>query len=174
MTRQLARHLAQLAPHHPAGHPDMRRGLRIDVRCGGRRRDERGSASIQLMVLLPVMFLVMFTAMQAALYYHARAVAIAAAQEGAREAGSENGTRESGVNAARDFVGDAGGSDVLTGPQVSGSRSATTATVTVTGQSLSVIPGWKVTITQSSTVPVERLTQPSGEFTNSEGVSGGN
>lgn len=159
MTRQLAsqsvRHLAQLAPHHPAGHPGMRR----ELRCRGRWRNERGSASIQLMVLLPVMFLVMFTGMQAALYYHARAVAIAAAQEGAREAGSENGTRESGLNAARDFVGDAGGSGVLTGPQVSGSRSATTATVTVTGQSLSVIPGWKVTITQSSTVPVERLTR---------------
>ena len=30
--------------------------------------------------------------------------------------------------------------------------------MTVTGFSLSVIPGWKVRITQSATVPVERLT----------------
>ena len=35
----------------------------------------------------------MFLGMQAALYYHARTVAIAAAQEGARAAGGEHGTR---------------------------------------------------------------------------------
>lgn len=121
-------------------------------------RDERGSASIQMMILMPVMFLVMFTGVQAALYYHARAVAIAAAQEGAREAGGESGTRDSGVDTARDFIAQAGGSDVLTNSGVTGSRSTTSATVTVSGQSLSVIPGWKVTIRQSSSVPVERLT----------------
>ncbi|MEJ7832477.1 MAG: TadE/TadG family type IV pilus assembly protein [Nocardioides sp.] len=135
-----------------------RRLRRRAPHLGGRRRDERGSSTIQLVVLLPVMFSVMFLGMQAALYFHARQVAIAAAQEGARDAGSENGTRESGESTARDFIGSAGGSDVLTGTQVSGSRNATTATVTVTGQSLSVIPGWKVTVTQSATVPVERLT----------------
>lgn len=123
------------------------------------RRDDRGSVSIQLMILLPVMFLVMFTGMQAALYYHARAIAIAAAQEGAREAGSETGSRDSGVGAAKNFIDQAGGADALTGSNVSASRSATTATVTVTGRSLSVIPGWTVTITQSSSVPAERLTQ---------------
>lgn len=132
---------------------------RLSTRLRLGRRDERGSVTIQMMFLLPVMFLVMFTGMQAALYYHARAVAIAAAQEGAREAGSENGSRESGVGAAKDFINRAGGSDALTSSSVSGSRSATTATVTVTGKSLSVIPGWRVTITQSSSVPVERLTQ---------------
>ena len=42
----------------------------------------------------------MFLGVQGALYYHAREVALAAAQEGAREAGSENGTRESGVATA--------------------------------------------------------------------------
>lgn len=123
--------------------------------CAG----DRGSASIQLMILLPVMFLAMFTAMQAALYYHARAIAIAAAQEGAREAGSESGSRDSGVGVAKNFITQAGGSDALTSADVSASRSATIATVTVTGTSLSVIPGWNVTITQSSSVPVERLTQ---------------
>lgn len=123
-----------------------------------RCRGERGSLSIQMIVLMPLMFLAMFTGVQAALYYHARTVAIAAAQEGAREAGSENGSRESGIGAARDFISQAGGSDTLSDSSVSGSRGATTATVTVSGHSLSVIPGWKVRITQSSSVPVERLT----------------
>src|SRR3546814_8424789 len=64
-------------------------------------------------------------------------------QEGAREAGSENGTRESGVATANGLLQDAGGSDVMTSTSVSGSRTTTTATIIVTGKSLSVIPGWQ-------------------------------
>jgi Flp pilus assembly protein TadG len=46
-----------------------------------RRRDDRGSVSIELVILLPALFALMFLGMQAALIYHARTVAIAAAQE---------------------------------------------------------------------------------------------
>jgi Flp pilus assembly protein TadG len=125
-----------------------------------RRRDQRGSVSIELVILLPALFALMFLGMQAALFYHARTVAIAAAQEGARAAGAEQGREADGVGVANDFIAEAGGDDVLTGPSASASRTATTATVTVTGFSLSVIPGWKVRITQSASVPVERLTAP--------------
>jgi Flp pilus assembly protein TadG len=121
-------------------------------------RDQRGSVSIQMVILMPALFAVMFLGMQAALYYHARSVAIAAAQEGAREAASEHGTRQAGVQVAQDFLGDAGGKDVMTDTGVTGSRNATTATITVTGLSLSVVPGWRVRVTQSASVPVERLT----------------
>ncbi len=124
-----------------------------------RPRDERGSVAIQMVFLMPALFAVMFLGLQAALYYHAREVALAAAQEGAREAGSETGNRNSGLATARTFLADAGGSDVMTSTSVSGSRTTTTATVTVTGKSLSVIPGWHVTVTQSASVPVERLTK---------------
>jgi len=124
-----------------------------------RGRDERGSVAMQMVFLMPALFAVMFLGVQGALYYHAREVALAAAQEGAREAGSEQGTRDSGVATASTFLADAGGPDVMTSSSVSGSRTATTATVTVTGKSLSVIPGWHVTVTQSASVPVERLTE---------------
>ena len=130
-----------------------------------RLRDQRGSVSIELVILLPVLFAVMFLGMQAALFYHARTVAIAAAQEGARAAGTEQGHESDGVGAASNFIAEAGGDDVLTGTSASASRTATTATVTVTGFSLSVIPGWKVRITQSATVPVERLTAPTAAGT---------
>ena len=123
---------------------------------GGR---ERGSASIQMVVLLPALFAVMFLGMQAALYYHARTVAIAAAQEGARAAAAETGTTGRGTAAALDFVADAGGDDVLTAVSVAGARTPTAATITVTGRALSVIPGWKPRLQQSATAPVERLTQ---------------
>ena len=84
----------------------------------------------------------MFLGMQAALFYHARTVAIAAAQEGARAAGGENGKETDGVRAASSFIAEAGGDDVLTGATATANRTATTATVTVRGHSLSVIPGW--------------------------------
>ena len=45
------------------------------------RRSDRGSATIELVILLPALFAVMFIGVQAALYHHAREVAIAAAQE---------------------------------------------------------------------------------------------
>jgi Flp pilus assembly protein TadG len=125
-----------------------------------RRTDERGSASVELVILLPVLFAVMFLGMQAALFYHARTVAIAAAQEGARAAGAENGKTSDGINAAYAFISDAGGNDVLSGANTSANRTPTTVTVTVTGHSLSVIPGWNPVITQSASLPVERLTAP--------------
>ncbi|WP_237700572.1 TadE/TadG family type IV pilus assembly protein [Janibacter sp. HTCC2649] len=118
---------------------------------------ERGSASIQMVLLMPALFSVMFLGMQAALHYHARTIAIAAAQEGARTAGAQDGTTGAGVAAAAGYVTDTGG-DSLTHPTVTGTRSATTASVTVRGVALSVIPGWQPTITQSATVPVERIT----------------
>lgn len=120
---------------------------------------ERGSTSLQLVLLLPALFSVMFLGMQGALYYHARTVAIAAAQEGARTAAGLDGTGPAGAQDAHAFIVDAGGDDVLTAPQISSARSATTATVTITGRSLSVIPGWSPVVTQSASVPVERITR---------------
>jgi Flp pilus assembly protein TadG len=130
---------------------------RLNARTAAGR--ERGSSSIQMVILMPALFTVMFLGMQGALYFHARTVAIAAAQEGARAAGAENGTAGDGVSAASSFVADAGGNDVLPGASVTGGRSATTATVRVKGTSLSVIPGWSPAVTQSASVPVERLTR---------------
>lgn len=121
---------------------------------------ERGSASVELVILLPALFAVLFLGLQGALYYHARAVAIAAAQAGARAAAAENGHDTDGTRAAGDFITQAGGNNVLSGASETSTRTVTTATVTVTGTSLSVIPGWTPRITQTTTVPVERTTTP--------------
>ena len=124
-----------------------------------RRQDERGSGTIELVILLPALFAVMFLGMQAALYYHARTVAIAAAQEGARAAGAETGNESRGVDAANAFIDDIG-NDILQHAVAQAERSATTATVVIEARSLSVIPGWNPVIRQSATVPVERVTAP--------------
>ena len=112
------------------------------------------------MILLPALFAVMFLGMQAALYYHARTVAIAAAEEGARAAGAETGHESTGVSAAVAFLAAAGGDDALQNATATADRTQTTATVTVQGISMSVIPGWRPVVTQSASVTVERVTAP--------------
>jgi Flp pilus assembly protein TadG len=109
-----------------------------------------------MVILLPALFALMFLGMQAALMYQGRAVALAAAQEGAREAASERGTAESGIRTAESFV--VVSTSGLKGTTVVAQRTATRATVTVSATTLSVIPGWTPTITQSASMPVERVT----------------
>ncbi|KQU68314.1 hypothetical protein ASC58_10150 [Phycicoccus sp. Root101] len=112
-----------------------------------------------MVLLMPALFAVMFLGMQGALIYHARTVALAAAQEGVRTAAGVGGSGATGAHDAYAFITAAGGDDVLQAPRIRSSRSTTTATVTVTGRSLSVIPGWAPKITQSASAPVERTTQ---------------
>jgi Flp pilus assembly protein TadG len=121
-----------------------------------RRASERGSTSIEMVILLPALFALMFLGMQAALMYQGRAVALAAAQEGARDAASETGTTVSGIRTAESFV--AVSTTGLSSVTVVGQRTATAATITVTATTLTVIPGWNPTITQSASLPVERVT----------------
>lgn len=124
----------------------------------GRPRAEPGSATLQMVILMPALFAVMFLGVQAALQHHARALAIAAAQEGARAAGAEHGTRSAGIQVARAYAAETAG-DSLSAVRVTATRTATAATVTVTGHALSVIPGWQPAITQSATVTLERITR---------------
>ncbi len=109
-----------------------------------------------MVILLPALFALMFVGMQAALMFQGRTLALAAAQQGAREAALEHGTTAAGIGAAQSFV--AASTSGLKNTSVTGTRSATQATVTVTTTTLSVIPGWEPTITQSATMPVERVT----------------
>lgn len=128
---------------------------------------ERGSAAVQLAVLMPALFSLMFLGMQAALVYHGRTVAIAAAQEGARAAAAQHASLGAGQAAASAFVASAGGDGVLRGVRVSTTRTATAAaaatgvvvTVMVSGTTLSVVPGWTPQIRQSASAPVEELTR---------------
>lgn len=110
-----------------------------------------------MVVLLPLLLLLLFGGLQAALLHHARTIALGAAQEGARAAASEHGTVASGVGAAESFAAEVG-RDALGDVVVTGERTAVSATIRVSGTSLTVIPGWDPTVVQSATLPVERLT----------------
>ena len=119
---------------------------------------ERGSVSVEMVLFMPLLLLILFSGVQGAVYYHARTLAIAAAQEGARTAARENATLTAGTAAATAFLADVAG-DSLTSVAVTGSRSATTTSITVRGSSLSLIPGWTPTVEQTANLPVERITR---------------
>jgi Flp pilus assembly protein TadG len=114
---------------------------------------------VQIVLLMPVLFMLMFVGMQAAMIYHGRTVAIAAAEEGARAAAAQNADTGAGQAAATAFITSAGGDGVLGGVTIASSRSGTTATVVVTGTTLSVVPGWTPQISQSASAPLERLSR---------------
>jgi Flp pilus assembly protein TadG len=125
-----------------------------------RRDDAAGSATLEIVVLFPAVLLAIFGLVQGALYYHARDVALAAATDGLTAARSRDGTADEGRRAAVAFLSRAGGEHVLPSSAVRSERSATTATVTVSGHAMSLVPGvpgWAVE--QSASGPVERFTR---------------
>jgi len=123
------------------------------------RASQRGSASLELVVIFPAVLALIFGAVQIALFFHARNVALAAAQAGARAAAAQHGTAAAGATSTWTFLDQAGGPEVLTNTQVTPTRSSTQATVTVTGKSLSVFPGIPgFTVHQTAHRPVERFT----------------
>ena len=123
-----------------------------------RMSGERGAASVELAVTFPVVLLLVMTLIQAALWFHARSIALGAAQEGAREGRVQPASTARAGTAAEDFL-EQTASDLLTGRTVTVAGSPTSIEVTVTGTSLSLFPGlsgWS--ITQSAIGPVERPT----------------
>jgi Flp pilus assembly protein TadG len=118
---------------------------------------DRGASSVEVVVFLPLVFLLLFAMVQGGLWFHARAVALGAAQEGARVAAAETSTAGAGIAAATSFIADAG-TGVVLNPVVAGSRTATTATVTVTGKAQSLVPLLNPSVAQSASFPTERVT----------------
>lgn len=124
------------------------------------RARDRGSVSIEMVILFPLALTLLFVSVQGAIYYHARGVAMASAQEGARDAAAQGSTDGMGQQAALSFAGRAGGEGILGSPEAVVRRTEEDVTVTVTGTTLSVIPGWDPSVTQSSTRPLEDFSAP--------------
>lgn len=125
-------------------------------RRSGRTVGERGSATLEITILFPALLLMICAIVQAGLWFYARNVALAGAQEGVRAVAAAAGSSGQGQEAAMSFINRAGG-DWLTGVTVTASR-GTVATVTVAGTALSLVPGMNLDVRQSATLPVERIT----------------
>lgn len=122
----------------------------------GTRQGERGSVSVQLTMLLPALLLFVWVAMGVAMYHYGSTAAQSAAQLGAAVAAAEGGTTDACEAAALAFTSRLG--DAIRQVTATCERTATTVTATISGRTLSLVPGWSPTITQTATVPVERLT----------------
>lgn len=127
-----------------------------------RQRGDTGAVSLELALIMPVLLLIIYLMIQGALWFHARNVASSAAQEGLRDARAEHSTVAAGIATARGFISKAGGSDVLVGAQVTGSRTETQATVTVSGRAVSILGLFDLSVRQSASGAVERYTGPPG------------
>lgn len=127
-----------------------------------RRKDEAGedgSVSLQLAVIFPAVLLLILLAVQAGLFFHARHLAQAAAQEGLRAARQYDGSSSAGQNAASGLLTrDAG--DLLAAPHIAVQRSPTQADVHISGHALSLLPGLTLTVSAHAAGPVERFTNP--------------
>lgn len=117
---------------------------------------ERGSVSVQMVLLMPTLLLVVWIALGAAIYYYGRTTALAAAQAGATAGAAEHGTVDDCVRTATDLASRAG--DSLADVKVTCQIRADTVTAVVTGSTLSLVPGWEPATTQVATVPREEVT----------------
>jgi Flp pilus assembly protein TadG len=117
---------------------------------------EDGSSTVEVVIVFPLLILTLMLVFQFAFWYHARHVALAAAEEGARAARVDTGTAAAGAARAERFVRDLG-SSVIVNPKVSASRNLDVARVEVSGQARNVVPGLRLPSRQASQGPIERF-----------------
>lgn len=124
-----------------------------------RRRSDAGSATLEIAIVGPVLLLLTFTIVQAALWFYARNLALAAAQEGVSAGRGYGASASTGITKARSFL-DRAAKDSLQSINVSSSGSTTTRIrIEVRGRALSVLPGVPgMPVSQFAQGPVERFT----------------
>lgn len=123
------------------------------------RRSDRGSLSLETVILMPAVLLIVFGLVQGAVWLHARNVATSAANDGAAAARAENASPAAGVAAAESTL--SRNAESLREGTVAVDQTATTVTVTVTGRAAVILTDWKIfRVSQSVTSPRERVTSP--------------
>jgi hypothetical protein len=102
------------------------------------------------------MVMILLAIVQIGVYFHLRAVAQTAARHGVDEVRVVDGSTEAGTATANAFLDQSG--DGIGNRTVTADRSETTATVRVTGDVVSILPGLHLTIDVEVDAPVERVT----------------
>jgi len=125
--------------------------------CDRYGRDERGSASAELVVATPLLLLLILGVVQFALWQHATHVAEAAAQQGLAAGRVEGGTEAVGKTEASAVLRQLG---VLSDSHVAAKRTADATTVMVTGEAPSVLPFVHLPVRAVASGPSERFRPP--------------
>jgi hypothetical protein len=127
----------------------------------GRPRRDRGAATLELAVLAPAVVLLTFGIVQAALVGYARSLAQAAAVAGVTAGRCADAPPRTGTARARAFLADQA-RDTVRDPTVTDTGTTTrTVRITVSGRSVSVIPGIAgFTVQATAHGPREHFTTP--------------
>lgn len=126
-------------------------GRRFPSRVG----TDRGSSALSAAILAVVLVVLAMALVQTALYFHGRNVAASAARHGLEASRVTSGTESVGHAAANEYLDQAGSG--LADPHVDVTRGDTEATVTVSGNITSVLPGTSLTVDATVHGPVERF-----------------
>ncbi len=134
--------------------------IRVDLDGNRPRRPEAadaGVAAIEGVILYPLVILLVFLVVQGVLYFHAQNIAQSVANSAVQRVRIENGSIREGHDEADRRLDAAGRAFAAT--EVSIARDRQTASVTVSGQAPSIIPGVRgLRVSRTATGPVERLT----------------
>ncbi len=135
----------------------LRRALRRWSRALAQRdARDRGAVSLEMLIVFPAVLLIILMVVHVGLWWHARNVAMSAAQLGVESARVRGASAGTGTAEAREFLSRAGRS--ISGTSVSGSKGAT-VTIRVTGYVDTMIPGLKLKIDQHADAAAERITE---------------
>jgi Flp pilus assembly protein TadG len=109
------------------------------VTKAARRRSQRGTTTLEAVLVFPVLLLLLMLIIQFALWYHATDVATAAAQDGVRAARVEGGTGQDGYARANTLLDEAARS-ILQDRKVVVARTTDDARVEVSGTCIALVP----------------------------------
>ncbi len=117
---------------------------------------DRGASTLELALLTPVLLLVILLVIQFAMVFHARHVALAAAQSGARVAREQRSGDWKGASEekAREYLQQIG-PELLTRQQASAGGDRNRRWVTVSGEAVRVVPFFTFWVNQRSEGPIE-------------------
>jgi Flp pilus assembly protein TadG len=116
---------------------------------------ERG-ATTELAIVFPVLVAVVLAVVQFGVWYHAAAVARAAASEGVRAMLVVDGTDADGRRRTQEFL-DQLGRGVIEAPTVATSRSGDVAVVEIRASAPELLPGLRLPVTARAETPLERF-----------------
>jgi len=135
--------------------------------------DQRGSGTVELVIIMPVLLLLIVFICQYEAYDYARKIAQAAASGALSATRVSGGSIAAGTTEANRILSQLGNGP-LHASSVDVRRTATQASVTITGTVTNVVPFFTFTVHAVAVGPVERFTPNVYGFTNSEAVSAGN
>lgn len=117
--------------------------------------------SAELVIATPLLSLMLMVIVQFALWSHATHIAQAAAAQGLAVARAQNGTAAAGTAGAHRLLDRLAGGP-LTGSAVTSERTATSASVRISGTATSVVPFLSLPVHAEAAGPVERFVDLAG------------